>query len=126
MDLITASEYKDALRACADMDDLDDLRACIALMDLDDLRACIAMMDLFVSRIAAAPRRLAEYDACTLKAEMRAMRRAFDLRDEMRRAMYDLKTEMRRVKYNPKADKEARELEAQEERLRALDEKLEL
>jgi len=67
LDLITASEYKDALRACADMDDLHDLRACIAMMDLDDLRACIAMMDLFVSRIAAAPRRLAEYDACTLR-----------------------------------------------------------
>jgi len=126
LDLITASEYKDALRACADMDDLDDLRACIALMDLDDLRACIAMMDLFVPRIAAAPRRLAEYDACTLKAEMRAVRRAFDLRDEMWRAMYDLKTEMRRAKYDPKADKEARELKAQEERLRALDEELEL
>jgi len=29
LDLITASEYKDALRACADMDDLHDLRACI-------------------------------------------------------------------------------------------------
>ena len=103
------------MRACADMDDLHDLRACIAMMDLDDLRACIAMMDLFVSRISAAPRRLAEYGACTLKAEMRAMHRAFDLKDEMRRAMYDLKTEMQRAKYDPKADKnEARELEAQE------------
>jgi len=126
LDLITASEYEDALRACADMDDLHDLRACIAMMDLDDLRACIAMMGLLVSRIAVAPRRLAEYDACTLKAEMRAMRRAFDLRDEMRRSMYDLKTKMRRAKYDPKADKDARELEAQEERLRALDKELEL
>jgi len=79
LDLITASEYEDALRACADMDDLDDLRACIAMMDLNDLRACIAMMDLFVSRISAAPT-MHEYDACTLKAEMRAMRRAFDLK----------------------------------------------
>jgi len=104
LDLITASEYEDALRACANMDDLDDLRDCIAMMDLDDLRACIAMMDLFVSRTSPAPRRLAEYDACTLKAEMRAMRRAFDLRDEMWRAMYDLKTEMRRAKYDPKAE----------------------
>jgi len=126
LDLITASKYKDALRACADMDDLHDLRACITMMDLDDLRACIAMMDLFVSRIAAAPRRLAEYDARTLKAEMRARCRAFDLRDEMRRARNDLKTEMRRAKYDPKADKEAHELEAQEERVRALDEELEL
>jgi len=98
LDLITASEYKDALHACADMDDLHDLRACIAMMDLDDLRACIAMMDLLVSRILTAPRRLAEYDACTLKAEMRAMRRALDLKNEMWRAMYDLKTEMRRAK----------------------------
>ena len=32
------------------------------------------MMDLFVSRIKPAPRRLAEYDARTLKAEMRARR----------------------------------------------------
>jgi len=36
LDLITASEYEDALRACANM---------------NDLRACIAMMDLFISRM---------------------------------------------------------------------------
>jgi len=36
LDLITASECEDALRACANM---DDLRACIAMMDLDDLCA---------------------------------------------------------------------------------------
>jgi len=119
LDLITASEYEDALRACADMDDLDGLRACIAMMDLDDLRACIAMMDLFVSRIAAAPRRLAEHDACTLKAEMRAMRRAFDLRDEMWRAMYDLKTEMRRAKYDPKAEMRRATFELRASRLPA-------
>jgi len=36
LDLITASEYEDALWACANM---------------DDLHACIAMMDLFMSRM---------------------------------------------------------------------------
>jgi len=35
LDLITASEYEDALRACANM---DDLRACVAMM-YEDLRA---------------------------------------------------------------------------------------
>jgi len=99
LDLITASGSgnEDALRACADMDDLDDLRACIAVMDLDDLRACIAMMDLFVSRISAAPT-MHEYDA------MRAMCRAFDLKAEMRRAENDLETEMRRATYDLRAE----------------------
>jgi len=90
LDLITASEYEDALRACADTDDLDNLRACIAMMDLDDLRACIAMMDLFISRISAAPT-MHEYDA------LRAMCRAFDLKAEMRRAENNLETEMQRA-----------------------------
>jgi len=112
LDLITASECEDALRACANM---DDLRACIAMMDLDDLCACIAMMDLFISRVSvSAESTLHEHDACTLEAKMRAIDRAFDLKTkklrimfdlkaEMRRARYNLKTEMRRAKYDPKA-----------------------
>jgi len=118
LDLITASEYEDALRACADMDDLDDLRACIAMMDLDDLRACIAMMHLFVSRILAAPM-MHEYNACTLKAEMRAMCRAFDLKAEMWRAENDLKTEMRRAKYDLKAEMRRATFELRASRLPA-------
>jgi len=39
LELITASEYEDALRACANM---------------DDLRACAAMIELFISRLSAA------------------------------------------------------------------------
>jgi len=118
LDLITASEYEDALRACADMDDLDDLRACIAMMDLDDLRACIAMMDLFVSRILAAPT-MHEYDACTLKAEMRAMCQAFDLKAEMWRAEDNLKTEMRRAEYDLKAEMRRATFELRASRLPA-------
>ena len=92
LDLVTASEYEDedALRACANM---DDLRTSIAMMDLDDLRACIAMMDLFILRISAASTPH-EHDASTLKAEMRAITRAFDLKAEMRRATFDRKAEM--------------------------------
>jgi len=111
LDLITASECEDALRACANM---DDLRACIAMMDLDDLCACIAIMDLFISRVSAEST-LHEHDAYTLEAKMRAMIQAFhlsdeklrimfDLKAEMQRAKYDLKTEMRRAKYDPKAE----------------------
>jgi len=111
LDLITASECEDALRACANM---DDLRAYIAMMDLDDLCAGIAMMDLFISRVSAEST-LHEHDACTLEAKMRAMIRAlhlsdeklrimFDPKAEMQRAKYNLKTEMRRAKYDPKAE----------------------
>jgi len=112
LDLITASEYEDALRACADMDDLDDLRACIAMMDLDDLRACIAMMDLFVSRISAAPT-MHKYDA------LRAMCRAFDLKAEMRRAENDLETEMRRAKSDLRAEMRRATFELRASRLPA-------
>jgi len=85
LDLITASEYEDALRACAIM---DDLRACIAMMDMDDLHACIAMMDLFISRVTVAWK---PHDACTLKAEMRAITFAPDLKADMRRATFELR-----------------------------------
>jgi len=57
VDLITASEYEDALRACANM---------------DDLRTCIAMMDLFRLRVPAASTPH-EHDASTLKAVWRAI-----------------------------------------------------
>ena len=113
LDLITASEYEDDLRACADMDDLDDLRACIAMMDLDDLRACIAMMDLFVSRIFSAAPTMHKYDA------LRAMCRAFDLKAEMRRAENDLETEMRRAKYDLRADMRRATFELRASRLPA-------
>jgi len=126
LDLITASECEDALRACANM---DDLRACIAMMDLDDLCACIAMMDLFISRVSAAST-LHEHDACTLEAKMRAIIRAFHLKDEklrimfdlkaeMRRAMFDLKAEMRRAKYNLKAEMRRATFELRASRLLA-------
>jgi len=75
LDLITASKYEDALRACANM---------------DDLHACIAMMDLFISRMDD-ENEAREYELLCVQADMN----------------------------------EARELEAQE-RLRALDEELEL
>jgi len=65
LDLITASEYEDALRACANM---------------DDLRTCIAMMDLFRLRVPAASTPH-EHDASTLKAVWRAITRASDLKD---------------------------------------------
>jgi len=126
LDLITASECEDALRACANM---DDLRACIAMMDLDDLCACIAMMDLFISRVSAEST-LHEHDACTLEAKMRAMIRAFhlsdeklrimfDLKAEMQRAKYDLKTEMRRAKYDLKAEMRRATFELRASRLPA-------
>ena len=114
----TAQLNETTLRTYADMDDLNNLRACIAMMDLDDLRACIAMMDLFVSRILAAPT-MHEYDACTLKAEMRAMCRAFDLKAEMWRAEDDLKTEMRRAEYDLKAEMRRATFELRASRLPA-------
>jgi len=88
LDLITASECEDALRDCANM---DDLRACIAMMDLDNLCACIAMMDLFISRVSA---------ESTLTAT-----RKYDLKTEMRRAKYDLKAEMRRATFKLRASR---------------------
>jgi len=81
---------------------MDDLRACIAMMDMDDLRACIAMMDLFISQVTAAWK---PHDACTLKAEMRAITRALDLKAEMRRATFDLKAEMRRATFELRASR---------------------
>jgi len=98
LDLITASVCEDALRNCANM---DDLRACIAMMDLDDLCACIAMMGLFISRVSAEST-LHEHDVFDLKTKK--LRIMFDLKAEMRRATFDLKTEMRRAKYDPKAE----------------------
>jgi len=82
---------------------MDDLRACIAMMDLDDLCACIAMMDLFILRVSAAST-LHEHDACTLEAKMRAIIRAFHLKDEKLRIMFDLKAEMRRATFDLKAE----------------------
>jgi len=117
LDLITASVYEneDALRACANM---DGLRASIAMMDLDDLRACIAMMDLFILRISAASTPH-EHDASTLKAEMRAITRAFDLKDKMRRAKFDLKAEMRRATFDKKAEMRRATFELRASRLPA-------
>jgi len=114
LDLITASECEDALRACANM---------------DDLCACIAMMDLFISRVSAEST-LHEHDACTLEAKMRAIIRAFhlsneklrimfDLKAEMRRATLDLKAEMRRAKYDLKAEMRRATFELRASRLPA-------